>query len=130
MYVSDSLVHMDPAALERIVVQARTNNALDGITGLLWTDAERFAQVIEGDSPAITALLAKLESDPRHANLTIVRDVAVQAREFGTWTMTQPAVDPRAGVYERRMLDRLSWLRTDVSGAFASVVTAARACAD
>lgn len=126
MYVSDSLVGSDVQALERLIVQARTNNALDGITGLLWTDGAQFAQVVEGSPSAVTDLMAKLHRDVRHTALQAVSDIETTDRQYGAWAMAQPAFDVMAAECERRIRAQLTWLRSDLSGSFEGVVERAR----
>ena len=83
IYVSRSLIATDQAELDLIWIQSRYNNALSGITGLLWTDGARFAQVLEGDITAVDATLTHILADPRHDNLELVFTTQVEAREFG-----------------------------------------------
>jgi len=73
--------------VDQIVQQSRHNNAVDGITGLLWYNDGVFLQVIEGSESSVAATYARIAGDPRHEALTILSDRPVQAREFGYWSM-------------------------------------------
>ncbi len=70
-----------------ILRQAVARNGIDGITGLLYTEDNCFLQAIEGPSDSMSDLLARLYSDDRHRDLTILVDRSIPRREFGDWTM-------------------------------------------
>jgi hypothetical protein len=70
-----------------IVRQAAARNGIEGITGLLYTEDDTFLQVIEGPSDSVSDLIARLENDARHRDLTILVDRSIAEREFGDWTM-------------------------------------------
>ncbi|WP_164516251.1 BLUF domain-containing protein [Sphingomonas sp. 2R-10] len=73
--------------VDRILQQSRHNNAVDGITGLLWHDGDHFLQVIEGPESSIAATYARIAIDPRHHEVTVLSDRPVPKREFGYWSM-------------------------------------------
>jgi hypothetical protein len=73
--------------IDLILQQSRHNNAVDGITGVLWYDGDHFLQVIEGPEPSVAATYARIAVDPRHYDLTVLSDRPVAAREFGYWSM-------------------------------------------
>lgn len=52
-YVSDSLIGSDVSALDTIMVQARTGNAIDGISGLLWTDGKSLRRCWRAPRPRL-----------------------------------------------------------------------------
>jgi len=70
-----------------ILRQAAARNGIDGITGLLYSEAESFLQAIEGPDESIADLLESLHQDPRHRDLEILVDRPIDQREFGDWTM-------------------------------------------
>ena len=127
LYVSESLVGDDEQALDQLITQARHNNALDGVTGLLWTDGRRFAQVIEGGEHAVDELIAKIRDDARHANVETVLDSSVDERAFGEWSMARPAADGLGEVYEQRMRRELARIRSGLGAIFAEVIAGDRA---
>jgi len=83
-YTSRSAPGVD---VDQILQQSRHNNAVDGITGLLWHDDTHFLQVIEGPDASVAATFARIAGDPRHNGLEILSDRAVPSREFGYWSM-------------------------------------------
>ena len=126
LYVSRSMLGSDALELDRLIVQARHNNSMNGITGLLWADGERFAQVIEGDEGAIVELLYKLDQDTRHAGIEIVQRKAIDSPEFGSWSMVRPAVFGAASPYEMRLIHRLESMTTALGDVFRSIIAGPR----
>lgn len=112
-YVSKATQAGQIDVLDTIVHQSRHNNALDGVTGLLWSDGTRFAQVIEGDERAIADVLARILADPRHHAVEIVHDRPVVDRQFGSWSMDLRSADAEPDGFD----DRLRRLFGDASAA-------------
>ena len=77
----------DEAALSAILQQARTGNALRGITGALMLYDDWFAQVLEGPQPVIEALYARIKTDPRHNGVRLNEAGVVPKRLFAKWAM-------------------------------------------
>ena len=73
--------------VDHILQQSRHNNAVDGITGLLWHDGTHFLQVIEGPEASVAATYARIAADPRHDELEILSNRTIGVREFGYWSM-------------------------------------------
>ena len=123
-YVSDSLVGTESRELDAILERSQNNNTVDGITGLLWTDGKRFAQVIEGDDGAIEELMGRLKADPRHANLRVLEHYSgVRERLYGAWAMVQPAQEPLAEIYERRVRTFLDRAPEPVRSMFLEIIS-------
>lgn len=111
LYVSTSTVPGDGADLTSILEQSRHNNAIDGITGLLWSDGRRFMQAFEGPQESVRSTWSRIQADDRHHDITILRDALVGVREFGTWTMAHRRSGEPGEVYDakiRRLLERAS----------------------
>lgn len=70
-----------------IVREAAPRNGLEGITGLLYSEEDAFLQAIEGPVDSVSDLMARLEKDHRHRDLTVLVDRSIAEREFGDWTM-------------------------------------------
>lgn len=87
LYVSVGTAPGAAADLSEILHQSRHNNALDGITGLLWSDGIRFVQAIEGPAASVTATFERIRADPRHHAIVVLQDEMIAARDFGGWTM-------------------------------------------
>ena len=73
--------------VDSILASARTNNPLEGITGLLIFNGNAFMQILEGAGSAIDALLERLSTDPRHSNMSIRDSRIIEERTFGSWSM-------------------------------------------
>ena len=86
-YVSRVNGPMSELEFTQLGLEAGRLNALDGITGLLVFNGERFCQTIEGAPAAIDDLLARLLRDPRHTNVEVIGDEEVEARRFRSWDM-------------------------------------------
>lgn len=87
LYVSTSSVPGDNADVTKIFNQSRHNNALDGITGLLFSNGQGFIQVFEGSRVSIDPCLQRIMNDKRHHSIEILIDRIISAREFETWLM-------------------------------------------
>ena len=103
LYVSrsnpaDASIDLDP-----IYLSSRHNNALDGVTGLLFGDGQRFVQVLEGSDEAVAATMARIAADPRHRAIEVLRDTSVEAREFGQWWMADHRRGERADALDKRL---------------------------
>lgn len=87
IYVSSSRGMLSAADLDRILDQARRNNARDGITGMLLYADGSFIQAVEGPPAAVDTLLARLRADPRHSDLHFLARYEVAERQFPDWSM-------------------------------------------
>ncbi len=111
LYVSTSTVPGDRADLSGILNQSRHNNAMDGVTGLLWSDGRHFLQVFEGPEESVAATFERIRSDPRHEDLIVLQDRSIEAREFGNWSMIHRRANEPANAYDvqvRRLLSNAS----------------------
>lgn len=73
--------------LSRILSVARKRNPELGISGfLLYVDGV-FAQCLEGSGEAVGMLAHRIEQDPAHSSVTVLRAATVQDRLFSTWDM-------------------------------------------
>jgi hypothetical protein len=89
LYVSTSRLVM-PAAevqVQAIVDWSRHWNEGVGITGALIFTERHFSQFIEGPFEAIADLFAKLQRDPRHEQIHVVRDGMAHERNFDGWNL-------------------------------------------
>ena len=87
VYSSTATRQMDDDDLADILATARAFNESQDITGLLLYRAGRFVQFLEGDKQRVRALLARIDKDPRHADLRVLIDGASTSRQFAEWTM-------------------------------------------
>ncbi|WP_375250436.1 BLUF domain-containing protein [Sphingomonas sp.] len=83
-----------------ILRQSRPNNGIDGITGILWTDGDRYLQLLEGPPDSVARTFDRILRDPRHTEVSVLRDDMCVDRQFGDWTMAalpDEAPDDAAG---------------------------------
>ncbi len=77
-----------PAAeIERIAALSRRNNARDGVTGAMLCTAGCFAQVIEGGLDDVQRTFERIQCDPRHTDVVVLRAEPAGHRLFGGWDM-------------------------------------------
>lgn len=86
-YVSRVSDSMSEAEFTLLGLEAARLNALDGITGLLVFNGDRFCQTIEGAPAAVDDLVARLRRDPRHRDIVVVHEEAPENRRFRSWDM-------------------------------------------
>jgi hypothetical protein len=88
-YVSRSLlpVGREDEQTDAIVATARAHNAQVGITGGLIRSAGYFAQLLEGSADAIDELMERIDRDPRHTDVTVLRVTAIDQRRLPDWSM-------------------------------------------
>lgn len=84
-YISRSQI--EPADIRALYEQSRRHNGRSDITGVLLFTGGCFAQLIEGPAPALQALMARIEADPRHGQVRRLLDRDVDERHFAGWHM-------------------------------------------
>ncbi|MGY4395861.1 hypothetical protein ACVWZA_001034 [Sphingomonas sp. UYAg733] len=114
LYVSVCTAPGGKADLTVILEQSRHNNAIDGITGLLWSDGTHFMQVIEGPKASVEATFDRILRDTRHRDIRILVDVPIDMREFGGWGMMQRRAGEPADVYDAKIQRLLSQASEEV----------------
>lgn len=77
----------DEAMLNGILLQARRNNPLHGLTGALIVRGDLYLQLLEGPEEGIALTYAKIERDNRHLAVRLLAREPVAARLFPDWTM-------------------------------------------
>jgi hypothetical protein len=111
LYVSLSSIPRDGAHISDIFNQSLHNNAIDGITGLLWSDGKRFMQAIEGPRVSVEACFERIKRDTRHYYITVLSDCRITTKEFGSWNMVHLRANEEATQHDtqvRRLLDNAS----------------------
>ena len=95
MYRSHNLIPQDDrkAELGTLFSGARSFNKTQGITGALLVSDDWFVQVLEGGEPAVRALFARIEKDPRHDRVAPLETTAIGARVFSRWAMARVSQD-------------------------------------
>lgn len=79
--------------LGTLFTAARGNNKSQGITGALLLSGDWFVQVLEGEEPAVRALFASIEQDPRHTDVSLLEAGTVPERVFARWAMARVSDD-------------------------------------
>jgi hypothetical protein len=77
-----------------ILIHARANNRLNGLTGALIYHGGRFAQILEGPDDQVRERFTLIAADPRHRSVQIMREAWIPERQFPQWTMGfRPSAD-------------------------------------
>ena len=87
IYVSTMTESCDTAALQDILSASQKNNAERGISGILCYDPAFFMQCLEGPREEVSEIYARICSDPRHKNITLLEYAESETRLFADWTM-------------------------------------------
>lgn len=70
-----------------IVSKSIQNNRVSDISGLLLIGADRFLQVLEGPAGEVEQTFARVASDTRHSDMTVLARRAGEKRMFRDWNM-------------------------------------------
>ncbi len=70
-----------------ILARARRNNQAIGVTGALLFTRFWFAQVLEGPRDAVEMIFERIQSDPRHGDVTVLSFLPAEQRSFPDWSM-------------------------------------------
>ncbi|HEY0447449.1 MAG TPA: BLUF domain-containing protein [Allosphingosinicella sp.] len=98
-----SLLYVSRAALQPgsegeqiddILAVARERNAKVGVTGALILDGGCFAQLLEGEAPAVNQLMIDILRDRRHSEVRILEVTSIAERRFGGRAMALVACAP------------------------------------
>ena len=88
LYTSRLPTNAPLSSVSEVVKQARTLNAIAGITGVLGFDGESFVQYVEGPADAILKLRAAIAADTRHTHFSIKAEgPLLSERKFSEWHM-------------------------------------------
>ncbi len=102
LYLSTMAPDAEVSAVGEITRQGRVSNAERGITGLLVFDGSSFLQCLEGSEPALSLLLQRLRSDPRHVGLLVLswQPLGSRRRHMG-WDLGYQLVNDDGDALER-----------------------------
>jgi hypothetical protein len=114
----------DDAMLDGILLQARRNNARDGLTGALVVRRDLYLQLLEGPEAAVQATFARIKRDDRHLAVKILSCEPAEIRLFPDWTMRD---DPaQSWLWNEAEVGNGAFDRADIAalrGVFARVAT-------
>jgi|GEM_PF-543835 len=77
----------------RILMQARKNNPLHQIGGVLYFSNNYFFQCLEGGQDVVNQLYNKITEDPRHEDVQSLSVKRVNERYFSNWSMKYVALE-------------------------------------
>ncbi|MBM3545285.1 MAG: BLUF domain-containing protein [Alphaproteobacteria bacterium] len=77
----------DELSLAGILLQARQNNARNGITGALICREDLFLQMLEGRRDVVTSTFARILRDERHVDVVNLLSTDIDNRLFPEWSM-------------------------------------------
>ena len=87
VYASTATVAFSDAALDALLVNARSNNDRNDITGVLLYLDGGFFQLLEGPEPALSETFSRIAADPRHTGLVKLSDRKIARRAFSPFPM-------------------------------------------
>jgi hypothetical protein len=77
----------DDLTLISILMQARENNARNGITGALICREDVFLQILEGPRDLVTSTFSRILRDERHVDVVNLLSSEIHGRLFPEWSM-------------------------------------------
>lgn len=89
LYASRAADDNDTATVVAILQKARQYNPQAGITGVLCHSHRFFVQLLEGGREQVNQLYARILSDPRHKDVTLLHYVEIKERRYSSWVMGQ-----------------------------------------
>jgi hypothetical protein len=105
LYVSTLAPDQPVTVVAEIAGQARTRNALLGITGLLVFDGMRFCQQLEGSQKEVLKLAERIRNDPRHTGVEILHHGPLAQRRFHQFSLAFTTVDDTELLARLELLD-------------------------
>jgi hypothetical protein len=101
IYVSKAVDAQTRTLTESILRTAHARNTQADITGVLCQGQGVYLQVLEGERAQVTALYARIYSDPRHKDVELIHCESITQRRYGQWSMAQvdlSDVDPHTKI--------------------------------
>lgn len=90
-YVSRANTSLDskkiPGGLSHIYSSSRKNNQRIGVSGMLSFRNGYYLQVIEGGDFEVNKLFARICSDDRHKDISVIFNTSISQRSFPKWSM-------------------------------------------
>ena len=110
--------------LRSLIATSQASNARYGVTGVLRYDGAYFLQMREGPRAAVEATMARILRDPRHTDVRITAQGAVERRDFAAWNMALITDQQVALARERNphMLDVHPYRVEEVVASFRAVL--------
>ena len=86
-YISKATQDMGVLALMRLTDQAAQLNQKLGLSGVLFYENQHFGQILEGPQPTVMLLWEKIQADPRHRQVRLLKLEEISKRSFPAWSM-------------------------------------------
>jgi hypothetical protein len=87
IYSSQAKEAMTLTTLVVLLMQARSLNEQQHVTGALVYGDGQFIQVMEGEEDVIKDLYSRVCKDPRHHNIRTLAEGPIASRNFAQWSM-------------------------------------------
>lgn len=87
VYLSAAAVPFPQPELDALLEKSRSNNARDGISGILLYRDGDFLQVLEGPRDAVLRTYERIGRDTRHNRIIMLDESPITDRAFGDWSM-------------------------------------------
>lgn len=86
-YISKATQDMGVLALMRLKDQAAQLNQKLGLSGVLFYENQHFGQILEGPRAEATKIWEKIQRDPRHHQVRLLKMEEITERSFPAWSM-------------------------------------------
>lgn len=86
-YTSQATRSMGANDLDRLLIPARSNNSLMGVTGVLLYGEGRFFQYFEGSREGVDDVYARVLKSSLHENVVELENQRIAERQFNRWFM-------------------------------------------
>lgn len=99
--------------LASISAASQAHNPGTGIAGVLATANGVYLQWLEGPTAAVRALYQRIERDPRHEEITLLADTALEQRGLSSWSSCSIERSEPPAATRQRLLHLKQHLRQD-----------------
>ena len=86
-YISKATQDMGVLALMRLTDQAAKLNQKLDLSGVLFYDNQHFGQILEGPRAEVMKIWEKIQRDPRHQQVRLLKMENIKERSFPAWSM-------------------------------------------
>jgi len=108
-YISDSNINNSLTDIKELLLNAKTNNRKNQITGILIHKSNNFLQVLEGEHKIVDTLFSKISIDNRHKNIFKIIETNIEERYFEDYKFGFTIVNNRDTL--NNLEDYLNWLK-------------------
>ena len=86
-YISKATQDMGVLALMRLTDQAAQLNQKLDLSGVLFYENQHFGQILEGPRAEVIKIWEKIQRDPRHQQVRLLKMEDIKERSFPAWSM-------------------------------------------